>query len=122
MKIIDAINYLYFRFYRIIKSVSLKTSYYQVRVVFFFSMITGCNLATVFKLADLEINLNRYYVTAIGLIWFFFWLLFFSKSTSLESTIKRFEKETGTHRLIGGMVLILYSVASFIIFINVMAN
>ena len=122
MKIVDAIYYLYYRYYRIIRSVSLKTSYFQVRVVFFFSLITGFNIVSVIKILDLETNFNRYYIIAIALIWFFLWLLFFSKSTRLESIVKRFEKESRTHQLVGEIGVVLYSIASFIILINVLGN
>ncbi|MEX2410256.1 MAG: hypothetical protein WD607_02600 [Candidatus Paceibacterota bacterium] len=119
---IKAINYLYYRYYRLVKSISLKSSYFQVRVVFFFSMITGSNIVSAIKIANIEIDLNRYLVIAIGVVWFFFWLFFFSKSTYLESALKRFEKESTTHRFIGGIGVILYSIASFTVFINVMFN
>ncbi len=122
MKIVDAVYYLYYRYYRIIRSISLKTSYYQVRVVLFFSMITGFNIVSVIKILDLEIDFNRYYTIAIALMWFFFWLLFFSKSTRLESILKHFEKESKTHQLVGGIGVILYSIVSFIIFITVLGN
>ena len=122
MKIVDAVYYLYYRYYRIIRSISLKTSYFQVRVVLFFSMITGFNIVSIIKILDLEIDFNRYYIIAIALMWFFFWLLFFSKSTRLESILKRFEKESKTHQLVGGIGVILYSIVSFIIFINVLGN
>jgi len=122
MKIIKPIYYLYYRYYRVIKSVSLKTSYYQARVIFFFSMVTGSNIAIVIKLSNLEMVVNKYYLVAGALIWFFFWFFFFSRSKRLSSLIKRFEMESLTHRIIGGIGVILYSLASFIVFIIVMIN
>lgn len=122
MKILKPIYYLYYRYYRVIKSVNLKTSYYQARVIFFFSIVTGSNIAIVIKISNLEMGINKYYLVAGILIWFFFWFFIFSRSKRLSSLNKRFEKESLTHRIIGGIGVILYSLASFIIFIIAVVN
>ena len=85
-------------------------------------MVTGSNIAIVIKLSNLEMVVNKYYLVAGALIWFFFCFFFFSRSKRLSSLIKRFEMESLTHRIIGGIVVILYSLASFIVFFIVMIN
>ena len=116
------IYYLYYRFYRLGKSISLTNSYYKGRAVLFFSLATAINILTIANVVKIEVLKNKYFSIGFGLLWFFFWLRIFTEPKRFKRIIKQFENETISHRIIGGIGVVFYSIISFLLFIKVMTG
>jgi hypothetical protein len=116
------VYYLYYRLFALIKSISLKSSYSQGRVAFFFSLSTGSNFATILKLIGLNVISNNYLLIIFTIVWFLFCLKFFNNPERHQEILSRFNNETLHHKVLGGFGAVIYLLASLIIFIKVMAK
>lgn len=116
------VYYIYYRIFALIKSISLKSSYLQGRVAFFFSLSTGSNFATIVKLSGLNVISNKIILIIIAIIWFLFFLKFFNIPARHQKILSRFSNETLHHKLLGGFGVVIYLFASLMVFIKVMTK
>jgi hypothetical protein len=116
------IYYLYYRIFKLIKLVSLKSSSYQSRVVFFYSLVTALNVVTLLKVFGWDVLINKYYAIFGALIWYVFWTRFFFNPVRFKNILDRYDRESITVEIIGSMVVFIYIIASFIVFVRIMAN
>ena len=114
--------YLYYRIFKLIKLVSLKSSSYQSKVAFFFSMVTGLNIVTLLKVFGYNVLVNKYYVMFGALAWFIFWTRIFLNPIRFKKILSKFDGESIIVEIIGGVVVFVYMIASFLVFVMVMAG
>ncbi len=114
------IHYLYFRIFRLIKFVSLRSTYHKGRVAFFFAITTEANIITIFTIIGIDLLKNWFIIMSFSLAWLFFWISYFSKLNRLKLIIKRFNGESLSHQVLGSLGTVIYILLSFAVFIKVM--
>jgi hypothetical protein len=66
----------------------------------------------------LEIPFSKYSIILLALIWFFFWLRFFTQPKRFRKILHKFKDETVLHEILGGIGVILYTITSFVVLIT----
>jgi amino acid transporter len=102
--------------------VSLKSSFIQGRVAFFFSLTTGSNLVSILKFSGINALKNQVLIIFLCLVWFFFWINYFSKAMVQNRISQRFGDETFLHKLLGGIGVVIYIIVSFLAFLKTMID
>ena len=105
------------KFYGIFSLELMKVRYRAVLIV---SLVSGGNILTILKLTGLDVlSYGPIVSVLLAILWYIINMYYFASPLNCQSIIDQFKNESIKSNIIGSILVIIYTLASFVLFIKV---